>query len=100
MMMGSTLASRYNPLKEVDEWLDPKFAEYDISLRELMRRKGHSEAAIALAAHSVPGIGMDETSVLRMWQEETRGRIDRKLATTSAEARQACIPLARSMIAT
>lgn len=80
MMVGSTLASRYNPLKEVDEWLDPKYAEYDISLRELMKRKGHSEAAIALAAYSTTGIGMDETSVLRMWQEETRGRIDRKMA--------------------
>ena len=80
MMMGSMLASRYNPLKEVDEWLDPKFAEYDISLHELMRRKGHSAAAIALAAHSAPGISIHETSVLRMWQEETRGRIDRKLA--------------------
>ncbi len=87
-MLGSTLASRYNPLTEVDEWLDPKYAEYDISLRELMRRKGHSEAAIALAAHSVPGLGMDETSVLRMWQEEVRGRIDRKLATTTEVARR------------
>jgi monoamine oxidase len=86
MMMGSAIAGRYNPLKEVDEWLDPRFAEYDISLRELMRRKGHSEAAIALAANSVPGIGMDETSVLRMWQEEVRGRIDRKLVDTATEA--------------
>ncbi len=85
MMMGSVMAGRYNPLKEVDEWLDPKYAEYDISLRELMRRKGHSEAAIALAAHSVQGIGMDETSVLRMWQEETRGKIDRKLIDADAE---------------
>jgi monoamine oxidase len=85
-MLGSSLAARYNPLKEVDEWLDPRFAEYDISLRELMRRKGHSEAAIALAAHSVPGIGMDETSVLRMWQEEVRGRVDRKLVDSATEA--------------
>jgi monoamine oxidase len=98
MMMGSTLASRYNPLKEVDEWLDPKYAEYDISLRELMRRKGHSEAAITLAAHSVSGIGMDQTSMLRMWQEETRGRIDRKLAPEARPA-SGCTPSARSMTA-
>lgn len=85
MMMGSTLVSKYNPLAEVDEWLDPKYAEYDISLRELMRRKGHSEAAIELARHSAPGISIDHTSVLRMWQEDTRGKIDRKLASTAAE---------------
>jgi monoamine oxidase len=87
-MLGSTLSSRYNPIKEVDEWLDPRFAEYDISLRELMRRKGHSEAAITLAQHSVSGIGMDETSVLRMWQEDVRGRIDRKLSEGIEEARK------------
>lgn len=85
MMMGSTLVGKYNPLKEVDEWLDPKYAEYDISLRELMRRKGHSDAAIELAQHSAPGISIDATSVLRMWQEDTRGKIDRKLAATTAE---------------
>ena len=83
MMMGSTLAAKYNPLKEVDEWLDPKWANQDISLRELMRRNGHSEAAIDLARYSAPGISIDDTSVLRMWQEDTRGRIDRKLAPSA-----------------
>ncbi len=80
MMMGQQIASRYNPLKEVDEWLDPRFANVDISLRELMQRHGHSAQAIELASYSAPGIGIDETSMLRMWQEETRTAIDRKLA--------------------
>jgi len=84
MMMGSALMAKYNPLAEVDEWLDPKYAQYDISLRELLRRKGHSDAAIELAQYSAPGISIDATSVLRMWQEDTRGKIDRKLAATAA----------------
>lgn len=79
MLMGQQITAKYNPCHEVDDWLNPNLAEYDISLRELMRRKGHSEAAITLAASSAPGIGIDETSMLRMWQEDTRGAIDRKL---------------------
>ncbi|WP_165771990.1 flavin monoamine oxidase family protein [Niveispirillum lacus] len=81
LMMGSRLAGKYNPLKNIDDWLDPKFSEYDVSLRTLLRQKGHSAQAIELAALSAPGIGIDETSVLRMWQEETRGALDRKFGT-------------------
>ncbi len=79
LMMGQALSSRYNPLKEVDDWLDPRFAEYDISLRQLLQKHGHSAQAIELAGLSAPGIGIDETSVLRMWQEETRGKVERKM---------------------
>lgn len=79
LLMGQMVTAKHNPLKEVDDWLDPRFAEYDISLRQLMQRNGYSQAAIDLAAHSAPGIGIDETSMLRMWQEETRGAIDRKM---------------------
>jgi monoamine oxidase len=79
MLMGQQVAAKFNPCHEVDDWLNPNLAEYDISMRELMHRKGYSEAAITLASSSVPGIGIDETSMLRMWQEDTRGAIDRKL---------------------
>lgn len=78
LMMGSRLVGKYNPLKDIDDWLKPEFADYDISLRTLLRQKGHSEQAIELAALSTPGISIDDTSVLRMWQEETRGALDRR----------------------
>jgi monoamine oxidase len=42
-----------------------------------MKRHNHSEHAIELAALSTPGISIDGTSVVRMWQEETRGIKDR-----------------------
>lgn len=85
-LMGQQLAAKYNPLQELDDWLDPRFAEYDISLRELLTRKGHSAQAIELAAYSAPGIGIDETSVLRMWQEEVRSRIERRVGEAAAPA--------------
>ncbi|MET0364047.1 MAG: NAD(P)/FAD-dependent oxidoreductase [Sphingobium sp.] len=79
MLMGQAVASKHNPLKQVEDWLDPKFGQYDISLRQLMKDKGYSEAAIKLASYSAPGIGIDETSMLRMWQEETRTALDKHL---------------------
>jgi len=85
-LIGQALSAKYNPLQELDDWLNPQFAEYDISLRELLTRKGHSEQAIELAAYSAPGIGIDETSVLRMWQEEVRGRIDRRIGEAEASS--------------
>lgn len=85
LLMGQMVTARHNPLKEVDDWLDPRFAEHDISLRQLMERHGYSAAAIELARHSAPGIGIDETSMLRMWQEETRGAIDRKMIVSAQQ---------------
>ncbi|NLR70367.1 NAD(P)-binding protein [Novosphingobium sp. ERN07] len=87
-LMGQQLAAKYNPLQELDDWLDPRFAEYDISLRELLKRKGHSAQAIELAAYSAPGIGIDETSVLRMWQEEVRGRFERRMVEAASQTEQ------------
>ncbi|MDZ5649740.1 NAD(P)/FAD-dependent oxidoreductase [Nitrospirillum sp. BR 11828] len=80
MLMGQAVAAKYNPLKALDDWLDPKFGDFDISLRQLMRAKGYSEQAIRLAALSAPGIGIDETSLLRMWQEDTRQALDKAFA--------------------
>lgn len=85
LLMGQIVTAKHNPLKEVDDWLHPRFADQDISLRALMKRESYSEAAIELASHSAPGIGIDETSMLRMWQEETRGAIDRKMNVAAQE---------------
>lgn len=88
LMMGSRLVSKYNPLVELDDWLDPRFAQYDISLRQLLLARGHSPQAIELAALSTPGISIDGTSVLRMWQEEIRGGLERKLGDGGAPRKE------------
>ncbi|MDE1150852.1 MAG: NAD(P)/FAD-dependent oxidoreductase [Azospirillaceae bacterium] len=85
MLMGQAVAAKYNPLKELDDWLNPKFSEFDISLRQLMQSKGYSEQAIRLAAVSAPGIGIDETSLLRMWQEDTRTALDKSFGGPTAQ---------------
>lgn len=38
-----------NPLKEGDVWTDPKFASWDISLYEFLKRQGQDEATLDLA---------------------------------------------------
>lgn len=85
ILMGQAVTAKFNPLKELDDWLDPKFASLDISLRQLMKQNGYSDAAIDLASHSAPGIGIDQTSMLRMWQEDTRSAFDRRIGSGTVE---------------
>lgn len=77
MLMGRSVLATHNPLRKLDDWTDPKYAEWDISLRALMERKGYSKQAIELAEVTVPGVSIDQTSVLRMFQEHTRGTYER-----------------------
>ncbi|MBB5686385.1 flavin monoamine oxidase family protein [Sphingobium boeckii] len=82
MLMAQRLVSKYNPFQDVTDWLDPKYASLDISLRQLLQSHGHSEQAIKLASLWPSGIDIDSTSVLRMWQEETRGAVDVSFGAT------------------
>jgi monoamine oxidase len=84
--MGQAVTAKFNPCKELADWLDPRFASSDISLRQLMVAKGYSPAAIELASYSAPGIGIDQTSMLRMWQEETRGAMDKRFGGGAAQS--------------
>ena len=84
MLMGQAVTAKWNPCKNLDDWLDPSLAASDISLRQLMQQKGYSPAAIELASYSAPGIGIDQTSMLRMWQEETRGAAEKRFGAADA----------------
>ena len=52
LMVGTGLLSRLNPLKNLDDWLSPEFAAYDISMRELFINNGVSDAALKLAGRA------------------------------------------------
>ena len=82
LMVGTGLLSRLNPLKNLDDWLAPEFAAYDISMRELFLNNGVSEAAMRLA-----GIPMDLriTSSLGMMQERTRTMFDANFGRTQTQ---------------
>lgn len=79
MLMGRHVVQKSNPLSHPQEWLDPKFADFDISLADFMRREGASAQALELARFSVPGISMEQTSLLRMYQETSRAALDLKI---------------------
>lgn len=67
---GSVMLAKLNPLKELDDWFNPKFADYDVSIYELLKRNGVSEAGLKLASHNSD---MHGASALRFMQEQTRG---------------------------
>lgn len=82
LMVGTSLLSRLNPLKNLDDWLSPEFAAYDIPMRELFLNNGASDEAMRLA-----GIPMDlrVTSSLGMMQERTRTLFDANFGRTQME---------------
>ncbi len=72
---SSNLLSRLNPLTELDDWFNPKFSSFDISLYDLFKRNGVSDAGIRLA--SAAGVNdLHGVSALRMLQEVTRGALE------------------------
>ncbi|MCY4478114.1 MAG: NAD(P)/FAD-dependent oxidoreductase [Gammaproteobacteria bacterium] len=83
IMVGMGLLSRLNPLKNLDDWLSPEFAAYDISMQELFEANGVSDAALRLAA--VP-MNLRMTSSLGMMQERTRTMFDANFGRTQTQS--------------
>jgi monoamine oxidase len=75
-MLGSQLMSKYNRLEGLEDWLDPRFADLDVSFRTLLLRNRHSPAALRLAQLSTTGNDLDSASMLSLMQEQTRARFD------------------------
>ncbi len=86
MSMGRAMIQKYNPLTELDDWLDPEYSSWDISLRDLMLKNGHSDQAVELAKWTSPGISIDGTSVLRMCQEAVRSRYENRFSASNARS--------------
>ncbi len=72
IQFGSAMLAKLNPLVELDDWLSPRFADYDVSLYDLFKRHGVSDAGIKLAGHNSDLYGV---SALRLLQERTRGAL-------------------------
>ena len=81
MQFGSTMLARLNPLVELDDWLDPKFTDYDVSIHDLLKRNGVSEAGIRLTEVSGLGADLHGVSALRLFQERTRGALELEFAS-------------------
>jgi monoamine oxidase len=69
------LATR-NPFRNVDDWLQPGAARYDIAMGEWLRGVGLSPEAMRLIAAGIVPTDIWSTSLLTMLQESTRQALD------------------------
>jgi monoamine oxidase len=72
--LGGFYVERRTPFQSMDDWLGEKAVAVDISLGEWLTRQGASDEARRIIQSS-QGVPLERTSVLRMFQEATRGRI-------------------------
>lgn len=58
-----------NPLEDFEDWYDPKSAQYDISVHQLMKREGFTDAQIDLTYNlNIPyGMSAHDISALMLW---------------------------------
>jgi monoamine oxidase len=75
--MGSALLAKLNPLKELDDWLRPEFAAYDVAIGEVLQKNGVSPAAQRLGALTQDPWA---SSALGLMQEGLRGSFEAKFA--------------------
>ena len=74
-----------NPLPDIESWQDPKFAPWDISSHEFLRRKGISDDAIRLGVGTNLSYGYSEydMSVLMHFQIDRVGQMNMSLGDGS-----------------
>ncbi len=84
-----TLQSFYveqrNPFQTFDDVFAPAAANYDLHLGEWLQRSGASATAMRLINESLGAPGLETQSVLRMFQEATRLRIEARAQAQSDE---------------
>jgi monoamine oxidase len=74
---GAQFMEKFNRLRDLDDWLNPAFADLDVSLYDLMLKNGASAEAIRLADLSGFGNDIQSSSMLSLMQETHRGAFDR-----------------------
>lgn len=74
-----------NPFQNFDQLLSATAARQDVSLREWLAAQGASPAATRLIDGSLGSPGLDNVSVLRMFQEATRLRVESRAQDTAPE---------------
>jgi len=84
--LSATLMARHNPLQAVDDWLEPDFAEYDVSLGAYWRSQNIPEDTLRLAGLGGPGAAMWDASALTLFQEAKRGDVENMFQAQHMEA--------------
>jgi monoamine oxidase len=81
--LGAALLAKFNPLRELDDWLRPDFAAYDVAIADLFQRNGVSAEAQKLATLTHE---MWHSSALGMMQEGLRGAFEARFAGARSES--------------
>ena len=74
-----------NPFQTFDDIFAPSAANYDLHLGEWLQRNGASAPAMRMINESLGAPGLETQSVLRMFQEATRLRIEARAQAQSDE---------------
>jgi len=93
--LQSELLNRYNPLTDLDDWLSPEFQEFDVPIAELLRRQNVSEEAIRLMGHTYNGVGMNRSSALSLFRDNTRSNFGIRAFMAMKEAGKQVAPLSQ-----
>lgn len=80
LQVAGGLLAKLNPMKELDDWLSPALAKYDVPIGPLLREAGASAAALRLAALTQD---LEHASALGMMQEAFRGAYEARFAQAS-----------------
>ena len=76
------------PFTDLDDWLKPEAAQFDISLGAWLRSKGASDEAQRFIRTTQGLASLESASVLRMLQEGTRSRADVRALVVTDETRR------------
>ena len=57
------VTSQENPLASPAGWYDPKYAAYDVSMRDFLRKQGATDEMIKLAYDTIPTYGLDARDI-------------------------------------
>ncbi len=70
-LLESALMGPLNPLQSIEDWCDPRFADYDVSVAALLRQKGASQEAIRLIGANANTNDIETTSALYVFRALT-----------------------------
>lgn len=85
-VLSAHYVEQRNPFADFDELLADTAAQYDVSLGEWLTKQGASPAAFRIINATLGSPGLETVSVLRMFQEATRLRVETRDLKKTADA--------------
>lgn len=93
--LGAFYIEQRNPFQSLDEVYAASAADYDLSVAEWLVRQGASSAATHIINQTLGAPGLESQSVLRMFQEATRMRVENRARAAEVAAESAKTPTSK-----